>query len=289
VLKQLLQKWLPRQANGFVSAEERSAYLDDLEEQLILADVGVDLAVRLVDRLRQQEALQTADALLSQLKQDCQHMLAKLPAQSVPGKPHVVLMVGVNGAGKTTAIGKLAYRAKQQGKHVWIGAGDTFRAAAQEQLSIWSERAGATVHVGQSRDAAAVLFDTIKQGHQADADFILLDTAGRLQNQRNLMDELTKIRHVVEKALPSNAQLDAWLVLDATTGQNALSQVAQFNQAVQLTGVILSKWDGSAKGGVVLALADHYQLPVVWMGVGEQLQDLTPFNAEHYLQKLLAG
>ena len=296
MFKQLFQKWLPAQGNenNFKTEAERQAQLDALEEQLILADVGVDLSVRLVDALRADNALQTPQAVLSALTQACQQILAKVPASSDQlhdsALPHVVLMVGVNGAGKTTAIGKLAHRARQQHKTVWIGAGDTFRAAAQEQLSIWSDRAGAQVHTGNSKDAAAVLFDTITQGYAAGAGLILLDTAGRLQNQRNLMDELAKIRQVVGKAtaqLPPTARLDAWLVLDATTGQNALAQLAQFHAAVGLTGIVLSKWDGSAKGGIVLALADQFKLPVVWVGTGEQLTDLTPFDGNRYLGKLL--
>jgi fused signal recognition particle receptor len=294
MLKQLLQRWSTsqRDASHFDSEASRQAQLDLLEEHLILADVGVDLSVRLVDALRADMTLQTPLAVQQALTQTCQQLLAQVPTppQTDAANPHVVLMVGVNGAGKTTAIGKLAHHARQQQQAVWIGAGDTFRAAAQEQLTIWSDRAGAHVYTGHSKDAAAVLFDTITQGHAAGAKLVLLDTAGRLQNQRNLMDELTKIRQVVGKAmakLPPTARLDAWLVLDATTGQNALAQLAQFHAAVSLTGIVLSKWDGSAKGGIVLALADQFKLPVVWVGTGEQLTDLTPFDAQHYLGKLL--
>jgi fused signal recognition particle receptor len=290
-------------ATAVLSPKAKADLLTELEDTLILGDVGVDLSVRLVDALRDLPDLTTALAIREALSMACKRVLATMPPafnaglnvglsgeQAPQPTPHVVLMVGVNGAGKTTAIGKLAYWATQAGKHVWIGAGDTFRAAAQEQLSVWSDRAGATVVTGkpgQRNDPAAVLFDTLKQAQAAQADWVLLDTAGRLHNQVNLMDELKKIKAAVTKALAPDATLEVWLVLDATTGQNALAQARAFNQAVGLTGLVLSKWDGSAKGGLVLSLADALALPVVWVGTGEQLQDLQPFDTQAYLDKLL--
>ena len=200
---------------------------------------------------------------------------------------NIYLVVGVNGSGKTTVIGKLANRFIRQGRTVVIGAGDTFRAAAQEQLEVWANRAGAVfVGAGNVTDPSAVIFDTLKRAKESHADVVLLDTAGRLQNKRNLMEELRKIRKVIDQARPEGSLLESLLVLDATTGQNALKQAAVFHEAVDLSGVILTKLDGSAKGGVILGIAREYRLPVKMVGVGEGIEDLRDFHAQAFVEAL---
>jgi fused signal recognition particle receptor len=201
-------------------------------------------------------------------------------------------VVGVNGSGKTTFIGKLAYQFRQQGHRVLIGAGDTFRAAAEDQLAVWAERAGAEIiradeAASGGADPAAVIFDTLKRARDEGVEVVLLDTAGRLQNKFNLMEEMKKIRRIIDRERPEDSVLEALLVLDATTGQNALKQAKAFQETVDLTGVVLTKLDSSAKGGVVLAVAKEYRLPVKMVGVGEGIEDLQPFETDAFIDGLL--
>lgn len=266
--------------------------LDEIEEILIRADVGLETATGITERIRQRkDSLSDADQMMQFLKQEFLDILTpyekanQLIYQS--GALNIYLVVGVNGAGKTTFIGKLANRFIQQGKKVIIGAGDTFRAAAEEQLEVWAQRAGAGfVSAGATKDPAAVMFEALKQARDQNADVLLLDTAGRLQNKINLMEELRKIRKVIEQGKPENTHIESLLVLDATTGQNALKQAGIFKEAVDLSGVILTKLDGSAKGGVILTIAKEYQLPVKMVGIGEGIEDLKDFNAREFIDAI---
>jgi fused signal recognition particle receptor len=201
-------------------------------------------------------------------------------------KPFIIMLAGVNGAGKTTCIGKIAHYYRQAGKSILLAAGDTFRAAAREQLEVWSERSGIPVISQQSGDAAAVIFDAIKAAHARGTDIMLADTAGRLPTQLHLMDEIRKVKRVIAKA-EAGAPHEVLLVLDANTGQNALNQVQAFDQALGVTGLVLTKLDGTAKGGVICAIARHKQIPLRFIGVGEALEDLQPFNAEEFADALL--
>jgi len=264
---------------------------DDLEEQLILADVGMDTAVSIVGALRAQakkQRLSDPAQLAPVFADEVQRILDvgdPVPAQ----KPHVILMIGVNGAGKTTTIGKLSRRFANEGKTVILAAADTFRAAATEQLTIWAERTGAQIVAhSEGADPAAVVHDAIEAGLARGADVVICDTAGRLQNKKNLMDELAKIRRVISKTLP-DAQPEVLLVIDATTGQNGLSQAVQFREAAGVNGIVLTKLDGTAKGGIVLAIAAQTGLPVRWIGVGEGADDLYPFDAKEYAAALFGG
>ncbi len=266
--------------------------IDEIEEILIRADVGLDTATAITNRLRQRKhELGNPEDLMNFLKQEFTQILTPYERANQlvyqPGVMNVYLVVGVNGAGKTTFIGKLANRFIKAGKKVVIGAGDTFRAAAEEQLEVWAQRAGASfVGAGNTKDPAAVIFDALKQARDIQADVVLLDTAGRLQNKLNLMEELRKVRKVIDQGMPEGARLEALLVLDATTGQNALKQARVFQETVELSGVVLTKLDGSAKGGVILTIAQEYKLPVKMVGVGEGLEDLKDFNAREFIDAL---
>lgn len=266
--------------------------IDEIEEILIRADVGLDTATQISDRLRKRKSeLNTSEKLMAFLKQEFIDILTPFEQANrlvyESGKMNVYLVVGVNGAGKTTFIGKLANRYIKQGKKVMIGAGDTFRAAAEEQLEVWAERAGAGfVGAGSTKDPAAVIFDALKQGRDSGADVVLLDTAGRLQNKYNLMEELRKVRKVIDQGMPEGSHMESLLVLDATTGQNALKQAEVFKEAVNLDGVVLTKLDGSAKGGVILTIAREYKLPVKMIGVGEGIDDLKDFVARDFVDAL---
>ncbi|MGE0201212.1 MAG: signal recognition particle-docking protein FtsY [Candidatus Melainabacteria bacterium] len=277
--------------------------LDAIEEALIRADVGVETAIHLTAALRREKArLTTRKAVLACLADEFNTLLktgGSAPGLTVkPGMMTIALLVGVNGAGKTTLLGKLAHRFTRAGQRVVIGAGDTFRAAAVEQLAVWAERAGATF-VGErggsgdsdkpARDPASVMYEAIETAKNSGAGVVLLDTAGRLQNKHNLMEELRKIRTVIDKVRPADSVLEVLLVLDATTGQNALQQARVFRDAVDLTGVALTKLDGSAKGGVVLAIAREFQLPVRLVGVGEGIEDLRDFDAGEFVAALFDG
>jgi fused signal recognition particle receptor len=278
----------------FTKRKLDAASLEELEELLIAADLGPSVAAKLADALRKRrfEKETVPEAVRAALAEDIAQILKPIaksltldPAQ----KPHVVLVVGVNGSGKTTTIGKLAQYWKSQGKSVWLAAGDTFRAAAIEQLQIWGQRTGAPVVAKESgADSAGLAFEALEQAREAKADLLLIDTAGRLHNKAHLMAELAKIVRVLKKLDPQAPQ-DCLLVLDATTGQNALAQVETFRQIVPLTGLVVTKLDGTARGGIVVALAEKFGLPVMAVGVGEGPEDLRPFEAEAFAQSLVEG
>lgn len=275
---------------GLVNAGEITDELyDDLEEQLILADTGADVAMRLVEELRQEvrrKHLKTGADALEALKGIIREMLRADGEMQLSGRPAVVLVIGVNGVGKTTSIAKLAHLYKQQGKRVMLAAGDTFRAAAAEQLCVWAERADVpVVKHNEGADPAAVLFDAVQSAAARGYDMVICDTAGRLHNKKNLMDELAKISRIIDKGLPGCSK-EVLLVLDATTGQNAVNQARVFKEAAGLTGIVLTKLDGTAKGGVVLAIREDLGLPVKFIGVGEQVDDLQPFDAADFARAL---
>lgn len=262
---------------------------DDLEEALIMADVGVQTATDVVEELRKR--VRQGDV---RNPKHAKMIIADIIAGMLDGGedmglitiPSVILMIGVNGVGKTTTIGKLAAHYKAEGKKVLLGAADTFRAAAIEQLEVWADRAGVDIiKQKEGSDPAAVVYDTIQAGIARDSDIIIIDTAGRLHNKKNLMDELAKIYRVVDKELPY-ADREIFLVLDATTGQNAVSQAKEFMQVAELTGIVLTKLDGTARGGVVLAIKNELKLPIKFIGVGEQIDDLQPFNQKVFAKAL---
>ena len=267
--------------------------LEDIETRLLTADVGVEATAVIIQSLTQKVArkqLTDADALYKSLQAELAAMLKPVEAPLVitPKKPFVILVVGVNGAGKTTTIGKLAKKLQSEGKKVMLAAGDTFRAAAVEQLQVWGERNKIPViaqHTGA--DSASVIFDAVQAAKARNIDVLIADTAGRLHTKDNLMEELKKVRRVISK-LDADAPHEVLLVLDAGTGQNAISQAKQFNQTVQLTGLALTKLDGTAKGGVIFALAKQFGLPIRYIGVGEGIDDLRTFEAEPFVQALFA-
>ena len=266
-------------------------FYDELEECLILADLGVETAVKAVGLLRKtvkEQHLKTTQEAKEALKQILVDMLnVGDTALKLDSKPAVVLVIGVNGVGKTTTIGKIASQLTQQGKNVLLVAGDTFRAAAADQLEIWAERSGASiVRQHEGADPASVVFDGIQSAKAKGADVILIDTAGRLHNKQNLMNELNKISRIVERELP-NASREVLLVLDGTTGQNGLIQAKQFKEIAGVTAIALTKLDGTAKGGIVIAVADTLQIPVKFVGVGEKADDLMPFEANAFVEALL--
>ena len=270
--------------------------LDDLEEVLITSDVGVETTVKIIHRIEERVA-RDKYVSTSELNQILRDEIANLLAENhsddndewdLPSdhKPYVILVVGVNGVGKTTTIGKLAYQFKKAGKKVYLGAADTFRAAAVEQISIWGERVGVPVVKQQmGSDPASVAFDTLQSAKANGADVVLIDTAGRLHNKVNLMNELNKIRRIVDRELP-RACKEVLLVLDGSTGQNGLIQAKQFKEIAGVTAIALTKLDGTAKGGIVIAVADVLQIPVKFIGVGEQEDDLMPFVAEDFVKAL---
>lgn len=268
--------------------EEFSEFvLDDMEDTLISADLGVNYAVELVDKLRNQSKIKPAD-VKNYLKNEFLNVLKTAGDNSLTYKENelnIYFITGVNGAGKTTLIGKLAYKFKQEGKRVLIAAGDTFRAAAEEQLDIWSKRAGAEIIRRDKADPASIVFEAIEKGQKEGFDVILVDTAGRLQNKFNLMEELKKIKSVIDKKAP-DALRECILVIDANTGQNGLQQAKVFTEAVNVTSVALTKLDGSAKGAIVLAIAKEMKLPVKLVGVGEKMEDLKAFNSEEFIEAL---
>lgn len=266
--------------------------IDELETILVTADVGVDATNRIVRdlsaRLKRAE-LSDPEMLIAALKQDLAQILAActVPVKtSQPGRPQVILMVGVNGAGKTTTIGKLAKHLLKEGNSVMLAAGDTFRAAAVEQLQTWGQRNGVPVIAQQTgADAASVIFDALQAATARNIDVLIADTAGRLHTKTNLMEELSKIARVMKKIDPE-APHEVMLVVDATTGQNAIAQALQFNAAVPLTGITLTKLDGTAKGGVIFAITERLGIPIRFIGVGESIEDLRPFVAEEFLDAL---
>lgn len=268
--------------------------LDELETQLLTSDLGVEATSAIIDDLTarmKRNQLSDADALFAALREDMRAILAPVcrPLQvDAAHKPYVILMIGINGAGKTTTIGKLAKRLQGEGRSVMLAAGDTFRAAAVEQLQTWGERNGIAV-VAQPRtaDPASVAFDAVQAAKARGIDVLIIDTAGRLHTQSNLMEELKKIRRVIAK-LDANAPHEVLLVLDASIGQNALVQAEQFNNAVGVTGLVLTKLDGTAKGGVIFAIARKLGIPIRFIGVGEGIDDLRPFNDDEFVDALLA-
>ena len=275
---------------GLVNAGEITDELyDDLEEQLILADTGADVAMRLVEELRQEvrrKHLKTGADALEALKGIIREMLRADGEMQLSGRPAVVLVIGVNDVGKTTSIAKLAHLYKQQGKRVMLAAGDTFRAAAAEQLCVWAERADVpVVKHNEGADPAAVLFDAVQSAAARGYDMVICDTAGRLHNKKNLMDELSKISRVVHKAC-GTASVETLLVLDAITGQNAISQASQFIDAAGATGIVLTKLDGTAKGGAVISIKAKLGLPVRFVGVGEGMDDLMEFDPDAFVDAL---
>ena len=263
---------------------------DELEEQLILADVGGEVAIKLVDKLRDrvnEKGLKTGEQASDELRDLIADEMRPEAEMDLSGTPAVILVIGVNGVGKTTSIAKLADFYTRQGKKVMLAAGDTFRAAASEQLEIWADRAGVPlVKAGEGADPAAVIFDTVKSATARGYDLVIADTAGRLHNKANLMAELSKISRSVKKA-SSEASLETLLVLDATTGQNGLIQARQFKETAGLTGIVLTKLDGTAKGGIVIAIARELGVPVKFAGVGEGIDDLKPFDARSYVEAII--
>jgi len=264
--------------------------LDELEEILFTSDVGVATTQELIDAVQEKVArkeLKDPEKLKEAL---CEHILSFLEVPPVehstpaPGEPLVIMVIGVNGVGKTTTIGKAAYRARQDGKKVMLVAGDTFRAAAVEQLSIWGERVGAEViKQRHGADPSAVVFDALSAAVSRKIDVVFIDTAGRLHTKSNLMEELKKIRRVAGQKLPG-APHEIWLVLDATTGQNAVSQAEIFNKAIGITGILLTKLDGTAKGGIVVGISRELNIPVKYIGIGERIDDLRPFDASEFVK-----
>ena len=271
--------------------------LDNLEEALITSDVGVETTLKIIeriqDRVKRDKYIGTAE-FNTLLVDEVAQMLAENDTIDIrdfdaplPCKPYVVMVVGVNGVGKTTTIGKLAYQYKKAGKKVYLGAADTFRAAAVEQLCIWGERVGVPViKQQQGSDPASVAYDTVASAKANDADIVLIDTAGRLHNKVNLMNELTKIKNVMQKVIP-DAPHDVMLVLDGSTGQNAFEQAKQFTRATQVSSLAITKLDGTAKGGVVIGISDQFKIPVRYIGLGEKMEDLQAFHREEFVKSLL--
>ncbi|MBQ6153141.1 MAG: signal recognition particle-docking protein FtsY [Ruminococcus sp.] len=265
---------------------------EELEEILVMGDVGVATAEKICDELRtrvKQKGITDPNRIMIELQTLSWEMLTGGNEMHLDTTPSVILVIGVNGVGKTTSIGKLANFYTKQGKKLILAAADTFRAAAIDQLKVWADRAGVDIICqGEGSDPAAVVFDAISAAKARGADLVIIDTAGRLHNKKNLMDELSKIRRIIDRELP-DADKESLLVLDATTGQNAVNQASEFAKATGITGIILTKLDGTAKGGVVLAIKDGLGIPVKFIGVGEQIDDLQPFDADDFSLALFAG
>jgi len=265
--------------------------LDNLEEMLVSSDVGIQTTLKIIDRINQRVARDkylNTEELDRILKEEIAGLLREPDpdaGQNIPA-PYVIMVVGVNGAGKTTTIGKLAARFTREGKKVLLGAADTFRAAAVEQLKTWGQRSGVpVVDRGQDADPAAVAFDAVREGVSQGADIVIVDTAGRLHTKTNLMQELTRIKKVMQKVVPG-APHDVLLVLDGSTGQNALIQAREFTKATEVTALAITKLDGTARGGVVIGISDEFNIPVRYIGVGEKIDDLKPFNKEAFVESL---
>jgi len=269
--------------------------LDNLEEVLISSDVGVDTTIRIIERIEKRvstEKYMGVDELNKILKQEIEALLEEnntdkdIDLDFSSKKPYVIMVVGVNGVGKTTTIGKLAYQFKNMGKKVYLGAADTFRAAAVEQLDIWAKRVGVNiVKQAMGSDPASVAFDTVTSAKNNDADVVIIDTAGRLHNKVNLMNELSKIKRVMQKVIP-DAPHEILLVLDGSTGQNAFEQAKQFTKATEVSALALTKLDGTAKGGVVIGISDQFKIPVKYIGIGEKMEDLQVFNRKEFVDSL---
>lgn len=266
--------------------------LEELEEQLICADVGATASEAIIEKLREQVKegkLKEQDQVMSALKAILCEMIGEGGTLALSTRPSVVLVIGVNGAGKTTSIGKISNQLREQGKKVVVAAADTFRAAAIDQLAVWCERAKVElVRQQEGSDPAAVVFDAVNYARKHEADVLLIDTAGRLHNKKNLMDELAKINRVIDRELPG-ADRENLLVLDATTGQNAILQAKEFKNAARITGLVLNKLDGTAKGGIVISIKEELNIPVKFVGVGEKIDDMQPFVASEFVDALFDG
>ena len=305
--KETLDQGLQKTKEGFFSKISRAIagkstvdeeLLDNLEEALVGADVGIETTVKIIERIEKRVAkdkyLNTGE-LNKMLQEEIEAILVDAPHSNsyafdsdLPTQPYIILVVGVNGVGKTTTIGKLAYNFKNAGKSVLLGAADTFRAAAVEQLTIWSERAGVPiVKQDMGSDPAAVAFDTVQSAVAKKADVVLIDTAGRLHNKAHLMEELSKIKRVIQKVIPG-APHEVLLVLDGSTGQNALEQAKHFTATTEVSAMAVTKLDGTAKGGVVLAIANQFKIPVKFIGVGEKMEDLLLFNKHEFVDSLFS-
>lgn len=303
--KESLDEGLKKTKEGFFAKINRAIsgkstvdeeVLDNLEEALVSADVGIETTVKIIDRIEKRVAkdkYMSSSELNKMLQEEIETLLVNAPESNsyafdtvLPAKPYVILVVGVNGVGKTTTIGKLAYNFKKAGKKVLLGAADTFRAAAVDQLTIWSERVGVPiVKQAMGSDPAAVAFDTVQSALAQQSEVVLIDTAGRLHNKAHLMDELSKIKRVIQKSIP-DAPHEVLLVLDGSTGQNALEQAKHFTATTDVTAMAITKLDGTAKGGVVLAIANHFQIPVKFIGVGEKMEDLLVFDRHEFVDSL---
>ncbi len=271
--------------NSFTKIDEE--FFEELEEILVMADIGFATSTEICDKMRAKikETGETDPNVIKEMmKEIISDMLGEDVGLKLETKPSVILVIGVNGVGKTTSIGKIAAQLKNEGKKVVLGAADTFRAAAIDQLGIWADRAGVSmVKSVEGTDPASVVFDTIASAKAQKADVIICDTAGRLHNKRNLMDELAKINRVIERELP-DADVEALLVLDAATGQNAVNQAKEFKNVTNVTGIVLTKLDGTAKGGIVIPIKNELNIPVKFIGVGEGIDDLQPFNAKEFAE-----
>lgn len=269
--------------NSFTKIDEE--LFEELEETLVMSDVGVATSSEICDRLRKkikETGATDPKEIKGMMKEIIAEMLGENEGLSLITKPSVILVIGVNGVGKTTSIGKIAAQLKREGKKVVLGAADTFRAAAIDQLGIWAERAGVSmVKSVEGTDPASVVFDTIASAKSKGADVIICDTAGRLHNKKNLMDELAKINRVIARELPESS-VETLLVLDAATGQNAVNQAREFKNAAIITGIVLTKLDGTAKGGIIIAISNELNIPVKFVGVGEEIDDLQPFDAAEF-------
>lgn len=269
--------------NSFTKIDEE--FFEELEETLVMSDIGVTTSTEICDRMRKliKETGETdPNNIKSMMKEIIVEMLGEDEGLILDTKPSVILVIGVNGVGKTTSIGKISAQLKAQGKNVVLGAADTFRAAAIDQLGIWAERAGVTmVKSVEGTDPASVVFDTIASAKAHNADVIICDTAGRLHNKKNLMDELAKINRVISRELPDSS-VETLLVLDAATGQNAVNQAREFKNVTDITGIVLTKLDGTAKGGIIIPIRNELNIPVKFIGVGEGIDDLQPFNAKEF-------
>ena len=266
-------------------------FLEELEEILIMSDIGIDTSTKIIGKLRERmkkEKIEDEEEVKKVLREEMQEILEVTDKEMhLNTKPSIILVIGVNGVGKTTSIGKIANRIRKDGKKVVVAAADTFRAAAVEQLEIWAKRSGAEiVKREEGVDPASVVYDAIKKVREEEADVLIVDTAGRLHNKKYLMDELIKIKKVIDKELP-NSSKEILMVLDATTGQNAISQVKAFKETVDITGLILTKLDGTAKGGVVIGIVEENKMPVKFIGIGEQIDDMEIFNSEDFVKALI--
>lgn len=305
--KETLDEGLKKTKQGFLEKISRvfsgkstvdDEVLDNLEEALVSADVGIETTVKIIERIEKRVAREkylNSTELNRMLQEEIEALLVDAPGSNsyafdseLPTKPYVILVVGVNGVGKTTTIGKLAYNFKKAGKEVLLGAADTFRAAAVDQLTIWSERVGVPiVKQAMGSDPAAVAFDTVQSAVSKGADVVLIDTAGRLHNKAHLMDELGKIKRVIQKTIP-DAPHEVLLVLDGSTGQNALEQARHFTATTDVSALAITKLDGTAKGGVVLAIANQFNIPVKFIGVGEKMEDLLVFDKHEFVDSLFS-